>query len=417
MYIIYILPLTIFILTFIHGFFANSEMAMVSLNKIKLQHLANKGNKKAIIIQNLLNKPERLFGTTLVAINIATVTSSTLADYYFHEFLYNELTIIHNYVPLELLILLIMEPLILVFGELFPMSIARNYPNSTAMRNARFIQIGYILLFPLMFLTSLISKFITFISLRSDNKYNKLSREELELMVGGGFLNVTNKTQEYIKELFNINELIASDVMVHLNNVNAIKEDATVKEIKDMIISTNNSRIPLYKGDIFHIVSTVHAVNILGADEKYPANQYSDKLYIVPSTKPIIQILSEFKRNRKYMGIVVDEYGATSGIITLEDIMEEIVGEIYDEFDEPDVIEEIKSEDIFDASIRLDEFFEQTGIDLREDKVETLGGIINLAAGRIARTNEKITYKGYKFEVIDANDRAIRSIRLIKPYQ
>ncbi|MCK4797710.1 MAG: HlyC/CorC family transporter [Spirochaetes bacterium] len=413
MYLLIIFPIIIFILILIQGFFSNSEMAMVSSNKIRLQYLTKNGNKKAFIIQNLLNNPEKLFGTTLVGINLATVLASTIADYYFHNFIIKYLPNINEIISTEILILIIMGPLILIFGELFPMSIARKHPTTTALKNAIKIKIGYIILFPLMLIPSFISKAISMLFKNDKTNFGKISREELEIMVTGGFANITYKTQEYIKELFNINELTASDVMVHLNNVKVINEEASIEDLKKIINSTNHSRIPIYQKNIFNIAATVHAVNILGADDKESIMQYTDKLYIVPSSKPIIQILSEFKRNRKYMGIVVDEYGAVCGIITLEDILEEIVGEINDEFDIPKIEKHKKNKDIFDASIKLDDFYEQTGIDFRDNEAETLGGIINLAKGRIARKNEKIVFKNIHFEVVDATNKVVKSVKLI----
>jgi len=411
MYIFIIYPLLIIILIFIQGFFANSEMAMVSSSRIHLQYLANSGNKKAKIILGLLNNPDRLFGTTLLVINLAAVASTIIIDYFFH-LIHENLYAVTSIIPLNLFIILIMEPVILLFGELFPMSMARKYPNTTALRNAGFIRVAYFLMYPFMLVLSNISKSIG--KLFKFTKNNILTREELQLIVAGRFSKLDYKTKEYIREVFNINQLVASDIMVHLDKVTAVNEDATVGDVKEIIDKSNHSRIPVFKNDIFNIVSTIHAVNILGADDKEKINVYTEKLYIIPSTKPIIEILKELKGNRKYMGIVVDEYGAVSGIITLKDILKEIIGDINDEFDEVESKEEVIDESVFDAQMRLDDFFDKTGIDFRDKDSDTLGGIINLAKGRIARVNEKIVFEGVHFEVLEATDRVVKKVRLLE---
>ena len=232
MYLLILFPTIIFILIFIHGFFANSEMAMVSSNRIRLQYLANTGNKRACIIQNLLDNPDQLFGTTLLGINLTTVIVSAIADYYFHNFIIEYIPVIKQIVSTEILILIITEPLILVFGELFPMSIARKYPNTTALRNAKIIRGAYIILFPLMLIPRSISKIVEMLFKKT--KSGKISREELRLLVTGRFINISYKTQEYIKELFDINKLIASDVMVHLDKVRALNDSSTIGDLKEI---------------------------------------------------------------------------------------------------------------------------------------------------------------------------------------
>ena len=142
------MPFLILLFIVMQGFFANSEMAMVSSNRIRLNFLAKQGNSRANIILNLLNSPERLFGTTLVGINIATVTASALSDFYFEEIIAHRFPVIEHYIPITVLTLFIVEISVLIFGELYPMSIARKYPNTTAIRNAYLIKAGYIFFFP-----------------------------------------------------------------------------------------------------------------------------------------------------------------------------------------------------------------------------------------------------------------------------
>jgi len=413
LFAIYFIPFLIILFIFMQSFFSNSEMAMVSSNRIKLDYLSKNGDKRAAIILALLNNPERLFGTTLVGINIATVVSTALADYFFKVVIIDKLSFILQIIEIDLIISLVMVPTILVFGELFPMSIARKYPNTTALRNAKFIKTAYFVLFPLMFTVSRISKFIGK-ALKIDKEGNSISKDELELLVVGRFENISDETKKIINEVFDISELTAEDIMVHINEVVAINETSTVGDFKEVIKTADFSRYPVYRENVFNISSTISVINILGADDTDAITSYTEKLYIVPSTKPVIQILSELKRNRKYMGIVVDEFGVTRrGILTIDNIVEEIIGGIKGFYPESSESEALIEQNIFDAKTYLDDFLEKTGIDFTDEEAETLGGLINIALGRIGRKGEKVVYKNVSFEIIEASDRTVKLVKLL----
>lgn len=413
MFFAYFIPFLIILFVFIQSFFSNSEMAMVSSNRIKLSHLSKNGDRRAAIILALLNNPERLFGTTLVGINIATVVSTALADYFFKVVIINKLDFFLQIIEIDLIISFIMVPTILVFGELFPMSIARKYPNTTALRNAKFIKTAYFVLFPLMFIVSKISKLIGK-SLKIDKEGGSISKDELELMVVGRFENISDETKKIINEVFDISELTAEDIMVHINEVIAINETSTVGDFKKIIETADFSRYPVYRENIFNISSTISVINILGALDTDPITAFTEKLYIIPSTKPVIQILSELKRNRKYMGIVVDEFGVACGILTIDNIVEEILGGIKGFAPESPESDAQIEQNIFEAKTYLDDFLEETGINFTEEEAETLGGLINIALGRIGRKGEKVTYKNVSFEIIEASDRSVKLVKLLE---
>lgn len=413
MFFAYFIPFLIILFVFMQSFFSNSEMAMVSSNRIKLNYLSKNGDRRAAIILALLNNPERLFGTTLVGINIATVVSTALADYFFKVVIINKLDFILQIIEIDLIISFVMVPTILVFGELFPMSIARKYPNTTALRNAKFIKIAYFVLFPLMFTVSKISKLIGK-SLNIDSEGGSVSKDELELMVVGRFENISDETKKIINEVFDISELTAEDIMVHINEVIAINETSTVGDFKKVIETADFSRYPVYRENIFNISSTISVINILGANNTDPITAYTEKLYIIPSTKPVIQILSELKRNRKYMGIVVDEFGVACGILTIDNIVEEILGGIKGFSPESPESDAQIEQNIFEAKTYLDDFLEETGIDFTDEEAETLGGLINIALGRIGRKGEKVAYKNVSFEIIEASDRSVKLVKLLE---
>ncbi len=409
--LLYILPAMIILCIAACWFFANSEMAMLSSNRLKLKSAAKSGDKRANIILALLNNPERLFGTTLVGTNLANIISTVCSDYLFGTILKNDIeTMTNGRISADVVTSCIMVPLVLIFGELYPMYVARRYPNATALRNANLIKRAYLILYPLMICISSISKGINKMFKTGDAK--SMTRDELELLVLGKSANISTKTKKIIEDVFDINEITAADVMVHLNDVVAINENATVGEYRKLIRKYTFSRMPVYHENIFNIVGTVNAVSVLGAADKEPLSEYKDKLYIVPSTKPVIQILPELKRNRKYMGVVVDEYGAACGILTLEDIVDEIMPG-NTELDSGGTDTQKVKGNIYDARMSLDDFKDATGIDFGTDDVQTLGGIVNIALGRIGRKGERVIYQNVEFEIIDATDRVVNKVKIL----
>ncbi len=408
--LLYILPAMIILCIAACWFFANSEMAMLSSNRLKLKSVAKSGDKRANIILALLNNPERLFGTTLVGTNLANIISTVCSDYLFGTILKHDIESMTNgRISADVVTSCIMVPLVLIFGELYPMYVARRYPNATALRNANLIKRAYLILYPLMICISSISKGINKMFKTGDAK--SMTRDELELLVLGKSANISTKTKKIIEDVFDINEITAADVMVHLNDVVAINENESVGEYRKLIRKYTFSRMPVYESNIFNIIGTVNAVSVLGAADKDSIGDYKDKLYIVPSTKPVIQILPELKRNRKYMGVVVDEYGAACGILTLEDIVDEIMPNISE--NESSTDSESADGNIYDARMSLDDFRDETGIDFGTDDVQTLGGIVNIALGRIGRKGERVSYQGVEMEIIEATDRVVNKIKIL----
>ncbi len=410
----FIFPILIMLCIAVCWFFANSEMAMLSSNRLKLKSASKAGDKRADIILALLNNPERLFGTTLVGTNLASIVSTVCSDYYFQVVLEEPLKTIGvgTDIPLDLFTSCIMVPMVLIFGELYPMYVARAYPNVTALRNAKLIKAAYFVLYPLMLLISNISKGVS--KILKSNKNSVMTRDELEMLVVGKSTEIPNETKKIISDVFDINQITAEDVMVHLSRVVAINENATVGELRKLLKKYSYNRIPVYRDSIFNITGTVHAVSIIGCDNASPISEYKDKLYIVPSSKSITRILAELKRNRKYMGIVVDEFGAACGILTLEDIVNEIVPDMAQaEQNDAQNKTETRQDVVYDASTPLDVFADSTGIDFTDEDAQTLGGLLNIALGRIGTKGETVDYKGTKFEIVDATDRVVNKVKLI----
>lgn len=404
---IFIIPILIVLLIVIQSFFTSTEMAAVSSNKIKLKYLANH-NKRAKIINSLLEKPERLFSITLISINLITVLLTILTEYYFEVIIKNK---INFFIPPEIITILIIEPLILICGELTPMTLGRKYSTNLSLKNSYLLKAAYLILFPLI--TPLLAVLTFFQKISGKSKKHSFTREELEIIFTTAFFHRKKEFNviDYAKEVLQISKLTANDVMTHIQNIVAVDEKTTIKEFKEIIKKNKNNRIPVYRDNILNIIGTVHILNILGVDDNEKVGDYCDKLYIIPTTKPILQVLRELKNNRKYVGIVVDDYGAACGFISLQDIIGRIISEIKK--DEKQQILNRNELLEFDGLMKLEDFYKETGIDLRGKNITTLNGFINSLLGRIAKKGEIIEYKNYKFKVLDATDRIVKRVQLI----
>jgi len=407
--LINLIPLTVFLFVYIISFFVSSEMALISSNKIRINYLAKNGNKKASTILYFLNNPDRLFATTLVGVNLATVITTSLASYYFETIFKNSVSLLGFNIPKEAIIAIIMQPIILIFGEMTPNSVGRKYPTVISLKHSFLLKIGYTMLFPIIIMVSSISNLIGKL-FDKKSEFGTISKDELEILVSESGSSNNPKAKKIIRDVFDINELTARNIMLRLDEVILIEKNETINKLKDIIKLRQFNRYPVYSDNIFNIIGTVHISSIIGVDDKEPITEYIEELYIIPSSKPVVQILSELKKNDKHMGIVVNEFGVAAGIITIDDILEELIGEIKEKD-----LESIQLKSIFDGSIYLDDFYDLTGIDFPEikDDVETLGGVINSILGRIAKSEEVVTYKDIKFKILEATDRQIKRIKIL----
>ncbi len=398
----------------VQAFFAGSEMGLISYNRIRLRHLVDKGDRKAIMIQHLLEHPERFLGTTLVGVNIAVIIVTTLTN----ELVYRHMRVSENVV--STIAALIIFPLIIIFGEIVPMSVSRIHSSKLVRIIVTPLRAMYWILLPIVSFASFISKEITrLIGGIKKHKNPFVTREELRLLLReGAHPGLLDKEgRRMIHEIFDLQNTFAKDIMTPLIDVKAAYVDSSVDEVIKIMRDSGHSRIPIYETRIDDIVGIVTAFDLIDFTKKdLSIGQILKQPYIVPEMKPIDDILLEFQLTNKNFAVVVDEYGGVSGILTLEDIIEEIVGEIRDEYDS-DIEESLKiiaDTVIVEGKLRIEEFNEQFDQKIPEEKAETIGGFITALIGRIPITGERIKYKGLGFEILEASDRKISKI-VIKP--
>ncbi len=411
--------LVLLILILLNAFFAASEMAFISLNDAKVEKLAKEGNKKAQSIQAMLKNPSSFLATIQIGITLAGFLSSAFASESFATRLAPALNNLFPMVGITawtnisiIIITIILSYITLIFGELVPKRIAmRNYEKIT------FATIGIIK--ALSLITSPFVKFLTF----STNIVSKLfgvsgddeetvTEEEIRMMVDVGEEKGTidKEEREMINNVFEFDDKVVSEIMVPRKEIFAVDINSSISDvIEELSEDYRYSKIPVYDETIDEIKGIVYVKDILLSqkNKNTKIKGLVKPAYYVPESKLVNELFAELRKNKKQIAIVIDEYGGTSGIVTMEDILEEIVGEIYDEYDEiKEKYEQIDDNTfILDGSIALYEAEKILDTKIPEGEYDTLSGYLIEELGRIPNEKEKpvietdkITFKVEKFK-------------------
>lgn len=398
----------------LQAFFEGSEMSLISCNRLRIHHLAHKGSKRAKMVQALLLRPENFLATTLVGSDLAVIIASSVASFIAMSYL-------EGYKAL--FSILVMWPVVLIFGEILPMTIFRQYATMAAPWAVIPLKVFRVILFPLVFIASLAARAVIFLLRGSQVSARAFaSRQELLMLFEAkkkeGILE--EKKQQMIFDIFDFGETTVQSIMVPLIDVVALPSKATVKEAKKLMASAGLSRISVYQERIDDIVGIIDVFDLLGASEGERVENLMEKPFIVPENKSIEALLKEFQINQKYMGIAVDEYGGVSGVVSLMDILEEIVGEIKGEYETEKQAPFQAFEDFWlvEGKMRLHDLNETFSLNLPEEEYETLGGFLSGLLGRIPSQGQTIIFGDMEFEILEGTDRKVTKVkmkRLSKP--
>jgi magnesium and cobalt transporter len=282
---------------------------------------------------------------------------------------------------------------------------------------ARPLQAAYCVLFPLVSAASAVAQGISRLTTgRYTHKNPFVTREELELLIKESHESGVLKSdeREMIEEIFDFGETSVKEVMVPLIDVIAAPASARARDLTALVAETGHSRFPIYRDRVDEIVGTVSATDLVGIAPETPLNEIIRTPYIVPESASIEDVLKELQTNRKHIAIVVDEYGGVSGLLTLEDIIEQIVGDIEDEYDkeEEDEWEKRRDSILVDGKMRIEEFNDEFGQEIGAQGVDTIAGFIVKKLGRIPRTGELLSQGNLTFRIIEATDRRIESVEI-----
>lgn len=407
------------ILILINAFFAASEIAFISLNDTKIELMAKDGHKKAKRIAKMLKTPSKFLATIQIGITLAGFLSSAFASDAFAEKLAPVLYGVFPSISLEtwkgiaiIIITIVLSYFTLIFGELVPKRIAMKKSELIAFGSIGIIQFIAIVTSPfvkfLEFSTNIVSKLFGV----TGTEEEVVTEEEIRMMVDVGQEKGTieENEKEMINNIFEFNDRTVSEIMIPRNEIFALDSNLAMADaILEIAEDYKYSRIPVYKENIDQIIGILYIKDML-LEQKNKNTKIKNivkDVYFVPETKKVDELFSEMRKNKKQIAIVIDEYGGTAGLVTMEDILEEIVGDIFDEFDEFENEYEKIDENtyILDGGIPIYECKKILNIDIPEGDYETLSGYLIDALGRIPEEKEKpvieIDNVVYKIEKIE----------------
>ncbi len=381
-------------LVIMSGYFSATETAFSSANKTRLKTMAEEGNKKAKLVLKLSEDYDKLISGILIGNNIVNISVSSIATVFFIDLL----KFFQSANPESLgptLSTVVITVVVLVFGEVTPKSIAKDMPERFSMFSAPFLSVILWILTPLCALFSLWKKLINKLFKTKDE--SKISSEELIMFVEEvqqeGSLD--NNEGTLIKNAIEFNETKAEDILTHRMDLEAIPVDATKEELSKKFAETKFSRILVYDGTVDNIIGVIHQKDVYtaaGLTSRKIKELIAPVLFIQKNEK-ISDLLKLLQVKKAHMAVVLDEYGGTFGIVTMEDILEELVGEIWDEHDE--VVETFKEieKDVYrvDCSVNMDDFCDYFGMKIVSESV-SLGGFIMELFGRIPEVGESVEY-------------------------
>lgn len=428
--------LVLVVLIVLNAFFAASEIALISLNDNKIKMMADAGDKKAIMVHKLLSEPSRFLATIQIGITLAGFLASAFAAESFAGRLAEVL--FHLGVPISrdlletisvVVITLLLSYFTLVFGELVPKQLAMTKAEPIAMFAVT----------PLTLLSKITAPFVKLLTLSMNvtvrlfgvdpnAQDDEITEEEIRMMVDAGeekgTIQLTEK--EMINNIFDFDNKTVSDIMTHRTNISAISIDSSLKDTVHIVNMEKYTRYPVYHEDIDHIVGILNSKDLIqfledNASEPKTYNlrdMIRDPYFVLESTK-IDHLFKDMQQNNVHLAIVIDEYGGTDGVVTIEDLIEEIVGNIFDEYDEPDIDEpEIIELDpytyLMDGTTNLYDVEDIVGRDLPTQEYDTLSGFVISLLGYIPIGEEKpiVEYNDIVFTVEKTSVRRIMQVRV-----
>ncbi len=392
------------------GFFSASEFALISYNRIKLRHMAESGDMAAETVQDLLIKPDKIFGTTSIGTNLCVFAAASIMTA-FMAHIYGTKADLYSF--------LIMGPATLVLGEIVPKMVARHYLIRTIPYIAKPLLFFQSLFSPILWITSAFSRLLLSIVFRRDEMPSPLvTRDEILRLtkISEEKLDLDQDEKKMISRIFEFKKTSVDEAMQPLINLVAVSTAATLAEAKTRIAETGVSRLLVFKERIFNIVGVISAFDIL---RQHDHNMTVDKLmkqpFYIPMTKRNAVLLREMREKDTHMAVVVDEYGAAAGIVTVEDLVEEIVGEIEDEYDNPVKLYEKRGEGryIIDAMMEIDSVNDELGLALPKGDYETISGFLADVLERIPAKREKVAVGPYLITTLDTTPQKILSVELL----
>lgn len=389
------------------AFFSGAEIAMISVDRLRARHLAKSGHRTSQQILEMLRKPELILGTTLLGTNLCIVIGTTLAASQIYIWLGG------IGIPVAIIVMTFIN---LVFAEIVPKSIFQQLSDWIAPRIIFILRLFTIILFPLVWLFSKMAALLAMLLGGGDLKENLgiISKEELKLMMKMKHEkgDVKPSERKMINRLLHFTETEVGDIMIPLIDVTALSDQATINEACDKFIQTKHRRLPIYHNRIDKIIGILISFDILGEKPTKRIKPFIRPAYYIPPTMGVTELLKNFQSNSRSMAVVVDEFGGAVGIVTVEDILEEIVGSIEDEYDAAERLYSLQKDGsiVINGRITVEALNERFELKIPEGDYETVGGFIIHHLKRIPKAGEKVSLPNLDLTITKATSRLIQEI-------
>jgi CBS domain containing-hemolysin-like protein len=399
-------------LTFLmSAFFSGIETGLISLNRIALRRREEEGDRRAEVLSRLLQRPERLLATILVGNNLVNVTATIIL-------LVWTTRLLNSPEKAEWITPLVLTPLLLILGEILPKTTFRHKADVLAPVFAYLLKAVVFLFSPAVtVLTGITDRLAGFLG-NEERRSPFMNREDIRLLFLEGEKGGTieKDERELIHGVIDFGTTTVREVIVPRIDVVAVKDTATWEEVCEVFETHGHSRLPVYRDKIDQIVGMVYIFDLMRAKnppEGGSITEFVREVPFIPESKRIQELLQEFRQKQMFMAIVVDEYGGTAGLVTLEDLIEEIFGEIRDEYDAKELPGTNLGEGLFvlDARMHTDEAEELLEIEFPDGEYETVGGFIFEQLARVPRKGESFQYESYQVTILDATDRSVTRVR------
>ncbi|MYH39937.1 MAG: HlyC/CorC family transporter [Candidatus Dadabacteria bacterium] len=394
-----IVVLLVLLFLVLQAFFAGSEIALISCDKIKMRSLAEDGSAAAGLVLDAYSKIESFIGTTLIGVNLSLIINTLVLTFYFEE-TFGQRSGIYT--------VALLSPLIVVFGQVVPKAVFESKRNSIVLWVIYPLWVFSKLFYPVLFFVGLFTRGM---------KMSSITREELEDVVEE---DKNKPSADYkrrvLRRIFGYSETTVGEIMIPLVKVDALEKKSTLRDVKRLIAEKSHSRIPIFSDRVDNITGILNSFYVLGEqDLDKSVEQYARPPFYVPESKLVNELMDEMKGGRAGMAVVVDEYGGSVGIITLEDIIEEVVGEIEDEYDTGQTPWRNlgAGQYLIDPTVEIERLNDGLGLAIPEgEDYETLGGFLLYRYGSIPAPGTVIVFGKKTFTVVSSTVRMINEVHL-----
>nr|WP_281682602.1 hemolysin family protein [Finegoldia magna] len=391
--------------------FSSSETAITFVSKIKVRQLDQKDNKNAHLLKKLHDNMQTTISTILIGNNIVNIAASSIATILFTNIFHQNGALIST---------VVMTVFVLIFGEVIPKTIAQYKNKSVALKFSRFIYLLTIVFKPIVKVLNLLTRLIIKLFVGEDEDSSTLTEEELKTLVEvseeEGVLK--NQETEIMINALELKETLAVDIMTPRTSMASVDIEDAESDLKEIIKNITYSRIPVYEDSIDDIIGVLHikelAHKIIEDDRDFKIRDILKPAFYAYEYIPVVDLFKQMRAKNISISIIIDEYGGTSGIVTMEDILEELVGEIDDEYDnEKEVTKLSDNEYLVDPEMRIDEVNERFDLDIQSDKFDSIGGFVIELLDRMPKSKDEVEFENLKFVVVNVDKRKITQLMII----